>query len=208
MSGIRRFFCRAFGGVADRGHESLLLAGEHGRLRPDRRVAPGPGRSLSQRIEVRRSRLSPDRRSEFAQTRRARFSRDRTVPTGTPSASGDVFVAELLPDEQQQRVAFPLGESGNRVGHPRPQFAGRRGRRRSRRPGPRPAAGARAAGRSHGSGALRCAGGGPASWSRCRTATVGRSAARQSYVARFSNAMRNTSPSNASASSTPTRRTR
>ena len=76
---------RVVGGVADRGHESLLLAGEHGRFR--RIVGFHPVRPhLSQRIEfVAHVSLPIDARSSRKLTR-ARFSRDRTVPTGTPSA--------------------------------------------------------------------------------------------------------------------------
>ena len=83
-------------GVADRGHESLLLSGQHRRVAGVVRQHP-VGSELPQRLEVAHGPILPDlagccpleasgsRRTR--RRRRARLRRERTVPTGTSSAA-------------------------------------------------------------------------------------------------------------------------
>ena len=72
--------------VVDRRHESLLLAREHRRI--TRIVGPDPvGSQLTQRIEVVVHSSLPVDVSSSRIRILARLRRERTVPTGTPSAA-------------------------------------------------------------------------------------------------------------------------
>ena len=110
-------------GVVDGRHESLLLTREHRRVTGI--VGPDPvGSQLTQRIEVVVHPSLPVVVVEFAD------SHSRPVEAGAHGADRhaergrDLVVAELLPDEQQQRVAFSLGKRGDRVGDARPEIGG------------------------------------------------------------------------------------
>ena len=162
-------------GLIDARHEFLLLTREHRRITGI--VGPDPvGSQLTQRIEVVVHPSLPVASSSSRNRSLARFRRERTVPTGTPSAVGDLVVAQLLPHEQQRARRALLREAPS---PPRRRVAtGRRRRWRRRRDlrrrPPRASAG-RPAAPTRGSGALRSGGAWPRGSSRCRTATAGRS---------------------------------
>ena len=110
-------------GVVDGRHESLLLTGEHRRV--SRVVGTNPvGSQLTQRIEVVVHPSLPIVAVEFADSHsrsiQARANRaHRDVERGR-----DLVVAELLPHEQQQRVALAFGELGHRLGDAWPEVGG------------------------------------------------------------------------------------
>ena len=196
-------------GLIDGRHESLLLSARAPSDHRDRRA--GPGRVAAHAADrSRRSPFSPGRVGRVRGVRiLARFRRERTVPTGHAERGRDLVVARAPPT--RTAASASRSPSGSSV-----TASATRGHRSAASI----AAATLIAGivlraplgdearRRRGSGALRCGGAWRRGSSRCRRATGARSRGRGRSVDRFSNAIRNTSPSSDSASSGPIRRTR